>query len=177
MINPADIHLIPATLNDYPTVQNMARFYIYDRTPFMQWECPEDGLYECIDFKHYFEDSACRTYLIRVKQELAGFVLLDHYQYTKPIDWNVGEFFIIAKFQGQGVAQEVMKQIFNRYRGKWSIAVMPENIRAVQFWRKSVNSYCDNDYTEILKTAEELKTLDNPDPYTMILFHFTIIHA
>lgn len=65
----------------------------------------------------------------------------------------------------------------DHHTGKWSIAVMPENIRAVQFWRKSVNSYCDNDYTEILKTAEELKTLDNPDPYTMILFHFTIIHA
>lgn len=176
MIDPLDIHLIPATLDDYPTVQNMARFYIYDRTPFMHWECPEDGLYECIDFKYYFDHSDNRTYLIRVKQELAGFVLLDHYQFTEPVDWNRGEFFVVAKFQGKNVAQEVMRQIFNIYKGKWSIAVMPENIRAAKFWRKTVNKHCDNHYTEILETAQELKTLDNQDPYTMTIFHFNVIH-
>jgi hypothetical protein len=51
-----ETEIIPATLSDYFTIQNIARFYVYDRTKFMGWECPENGLFECIDFKHYFED-------------------------------------------------------------------------------------------------------------------------
>ena len=67
--------LIPATLNDYPTVQNMARFYLYDRTKYMGWDCPETGLFECIDFKHHFENPNDHAFLVRVDGELAGFVL------------------------------------------------------------------------------------------------------
>ena|SRR3990167_5303513 len=49
-----EIKLIPATLKEYPVIQNMGRFYVYDMSEFMGkdegWEIPEDGLYECIDF-------------------------------------------------------------------------------------------------------------------------------
>ncbi len=38
----------------------MARFYVYDMSEYLGneegWEIPEDGLYECIDFKKYWED-------------------------------------------------------------------------------------------------------------------------
>ena len=56
MTNSLKPIIIPAILVDYPTIQNMARFYVYDRTKYMGWECPEDGLFECIDFKYYFEN-------------------------------------------------------------------------------------------------------------------------
>lgn len=55
-MNKLKTTLIPATLRDYPIVQNMARFYVYDRTKYMGWECPETGPYECIDFKYYFKN-------------------------------------------------------------------------------------------------------------------------
>lgn len=64
--------LIPASINDYPIIQNMARFYVYDRTPYMKWECPENGLFECIDFKHYFTDEDKHPFLIKEAGELAG---------------------------------------------------------------------------------------------------------
>jgi len=51
------IKLVPASLSDYPVIQNMARFYVYDMSEYMGnekgWEMPENGLYECIDFKKY----------------------------------------------------------------------------------------------------------------------------
>ena len=72
-----NIIIVPAMIVDYPTIQNMARFYVYDRTAYMGWECPEDGMFECIDFKHYFEDSDKKAFLVKVENELAGFVLLD----------------------------------------------------------------------------------------------------
>jgi predicted acetyltransferase/RimJ/RimL family protein N-acetyltransferase len=134
-----NVILLPATISDYQTIQNMARFYVYDRTAYMGWECPESGLFECIDFKHYFENSDEKAFLIRIANEIAGFVLLDKMHVIEPVDWNMGEFFVLAKFQGKGVASTVARKIFKEYPGKWSIAVMPENIKALKCWRKIIS--------------------------------------
>jgi hypothetical protein len=64
------IQVLLATIKDYPVIQNMARFYVYDRTRYMGWECPEDGLFECIDFKRYFENHDRKAFLIRVDHEI-----------------------------------------------------------------------------------------------------------
>ena len=167
-----NIIIVPALLGDYPTIQNMARFYIYDRTTFMGWECPEDGMFECIDFKHYFEDSDKKAFLVKVENELAGFVLLDQEGLIETVDWNMGEFFILAKFQAKGIALKVSELIFKMHPGKWSVAVMPENIKALKFWRKAIIHVSGNKFTEIFKTGEELKTVKNPDPYAMNIFTF-----
>lgn len=168
------IRLLPATLADYPIIQNMARFYVYERTAFMGWACPENGLFECIDFKHYFENDDEKAFLIRVSDEIAGFVLLDKVQLLEPVDWNMGEFFILAKFQGKGLANIVAQEIFQKHPGKWSIAVMPDNIKAVKFWLKIISEVSKGDYTEIFKTENELKSAENPEPYAMNVFTFDI---
>ena len=160
--------IIPATLVDYPTIQNMARFYVYDRTKYMGWECPEDGLFECIDFKHYFENPKKKAFLIRVDKEIAGFVLLDKEHLLEAVDWNMGEFFVLAKFQGKGVAYKAAKQIFTDYPGKWSVAVMPENIRALNFWRKVITDVSEGNYTESFKAAKDF------DSYNMNIFVFEV---
>lgn len=167
-----DIKLITALIDDYPIIQNMARFYVYDRSAYMGWSCPETGLFECIDFKHYFTDEGKHAYLIRVNDELAGFVLLDKTQLIESVDWNMGEFFILAKFQKQGVGTYIAKQIISTIKGKWSVGAMPENIKAVRFWRKVISEITIGKFTEIYKTAEELKTIDNLDPYAMNIFIF-----
>jgi hypothetical protein len=49
---------------------------------------------------------------------------------------------------------------------------MPENIKAVKFWRKVISDVSKGDYTEIFKTENELKTAENPEPYAMNVFTF-----
>jgi hypothetical protein len=49
-----NIEIIPATIKDYPAIQNMARFYVYDLSRSCgfisnEWNIPADGLYE----RHY----------------------------------------------------------------------------------------------------------------------------
>ncbi|WP_051131844.1 hypothetical protein [Legionella tunisiensis] len=50
------IHLVAANLHDYPRLQNLARFYVYDMSRYCGflpgWDCPENGLYECYDCKN-----------------------------------------------------------------------------------------------------------------------------
>ena len=52
---------------------------------------------------------------------------------------------------------------------------MPENIKALKFWRKAIIHVSGNKFTEIFKTGEELKTVKNPDPYAMNIFTFEIV--
>src|SRR3990167_3911663 len=174
MVQQLNTKLIPANITDYPIIQNMARFYVYDRSRDMGWECPASGLFECIDFKHYFESYKKKSFLVKINDELAGFVLLDKICLIETIDWNMGEFFILAKFQSKGVGSQIARKIFSLFPGKWSIAVMPENNDAVKFWNKIIKEVSGDKFTKVFKTASELMTLDNPDPYDMTIFQFKI---
>ena len=178
-----DIRIIPATIADYPVIQNLARFYVYDRSSYMRWGCEEDGMFECIDFKHYFEDRLREAFMVKLNNEIAGFALIYKEIITPKTNWptghslqgeawNMGEFFIIAKFQGKEIASFVAKEIFRTHPGKWSVAVMPENIKAVHFWRKIIKEVSDDNYTEVFKTANELRCEENPDPYDMNIMEF-----
>lgn len=153
--------LVPASINDYPTVQNMARFYVYDMSRYCgfiseDWACPTDGLYESYDFKSYFEDPTREAFLVKIANELAGFVLLNRLGTSSQTDWNMGEFFIIAKFQGKGVAMQVAHQIWETHPGQWEICIMPENKPALVFWRKVVSHSTQGNYLDEMKTVDYL---------------------
>lgn len=144
-----NLNLQKATLNDYPTIQNMARFYVYElsRTcgrDSVDWALPHDGLYESFDFKIYFEDPTRHAFLIRVGEERAGFVLINQESLFPETRWNMGEFFILARFQKSGIGLNIAHQIWNRYPGLWEVAIIPENIPALTFWKKTIHRYTQN---------------------------------
>lgn len=68
--------------------------------------------------------------MIKVNEELAGFVLVNKKGIQRATDWNVGEFFLLAKFQGQGLGRVVAEELWNLFPGIWEIAVIPENTAA-----------------------------------------------
>lgn len=145
--------LIKATITDYPTIQNMARFYVYDMSRYCgfiskAWALPQDGLYESHDFRKYFEEPSRTAFLVKVEDELAGFVLLNKMGARPDTEWNMGEFFIIAKFQGKGIGREVANQIWKTYLGNWEVSVIPENKRALNFWRKAITRFTNSYYQE-----------------------------
>lgn len=151
IITMQNINIITATLADYPVIQNMARFYVYDlsrQCGFIskEWMIPEDGLYECFDLKPYFEDPTRRVYLIRVEEELAGFTLLNQIGSCVETEWNMGEFFILAKFQGKGVGSYVAQALFDKHPGSWEVTVIPENQTALSFWQKTISYYMQEQY-------------------------------
>ena len=160
--------LIPAILDDYPAIQNMARFYVYEMSRecglhFADWACPADGLYESFDFKHYFVDSDRRAYLVKVEEELAGFVLLYQTGEQPNTQWHIGEFFILARFQNRGVGRMVAQQVWQQYPGSWEVTVIPENQRALQFWRKAVASVMQENFIEELKLKTGRVDPDQPN--------------
>src|SRR5690242_595087 len=97
------ITLAEATLAEYPLIQNMARFYVYDLSrecglTSQDWAIPANGLYESFDFKRYIEDTERKAFLVKVGVEWAGFVLVNKACTSQDSQWNMGEFFILARF-------------------------------------------------------------------------------
>ncbi|VEB34096.1 GNAT family N-acetyltransferase [Legionella cherrii] len=150
--------LLPASIKDYPTIQNMARFYVYDMSRYCgfisdDWACPKDGLYESFDFKIYFEDPTRKAFLVLVERELAGFVLLNKIGISATTQWNMGEFFILAKFQGKGVAAQIAEKLWKTHPGQWEVSVIPENVLALRFWCKTIANFTNNNYSKELKSV------------------------
>jgi predicted acetyltransferase len=166
------VSIIHATLDDYLCIQNMARFYVYDLSRdcgsiSSDWAIQEDGLYESFDFKNYFEDPSRKAYLIKVYDEIAGFVLLNQATESSANTWNMGEFFIIAKFQGQGIANQVAKEIWNMHPGKWEVSVIPNNKPALKFWEKAISGFTSGIFNKQIKDV----TYDEHCP-RRIIFEF-----
>lgn len=151
---PLKPKLIKATLLDYPTIQNMARFYVYEMSRFCGWTCPEDGLYESFDFKCYFEEKDRHAFLLKVGDELAGFALTHKKDTTPESPWNMGEFFILAKFQGQSIGQQVTCLVWDQFPGVWEVSVIPENKGPLIFWRKTISQYTNGHFVEKVKTVD-----------------------
>ena len=155
-----EVQIIPASLKDYPTIQNLGRFYVYDMSQYLGseegWECPEDGLYECIDFKKYWEVSDAFPFLIRYKNELAGFVIIDKKGSEPKIDFNIAQFFILRKFKNKGIGKYVAQQCFDQFPGVWEVMVIPGNDGAYQFWHSTIKEYTNNQFSEYKKTIKHL---------------------
>jgi ribosomal-protein-alanine N-acetyltransferase len=149
------ISLDPASLSEYPVIQNLARFYVYDMSEFLGneggWELPEDGLFECIDFKKYWEDKNSFPFLIRYKNEIAGFVIVDKKGSDAEIEFNMAQFFILRKFKNKGIGKYVATEIFKKFPGIWEVMVIPGNEGAYRFWRATIKNFSQNNFTEYSK--------------------------
>jgi predicted acetyltransferase len=156
------IELIPASLADYSIIQNMARFYVYDMSEYMGqeqgWEIPNDGLYECIDFKKYWENDQSFPFLIHYQNEWAGFVIVDKKGSDKEVNFNMAQFFILRKFKNKGLGTWVATYCFDHFKGVWEVMVMPKNEGAYQFWQKTIANYTHGNF---VKYTREIPHLDH----------------
>jgi len=164
--------IVLATIADYPTIQNMARFYVYDLSKhcgltLKDWALPADGLYESFDYRIYFEDPTRKAFLIKVNDEIAGFVLLNQIGRLPETLWNMGEFFILGRFQGKHIGRYVAQQIWNQHPGLWEVSVIPDNLPAITFWRSVINDFTHGLYSETIMSVSH-----DDHPPNQVIFTF-----
>src|SRR5688572_22554606 len=99
--------------------------------------------------------------------ELAGFVLLNQIGFDADAAWNMGEFFILAKFQGKGIGRFAASQIWKTHAGLWEVSVIPENKRGLNFWRKAISNFTSENYKEEMKIID-----DNAHPSKRVILRF-----
>ena len=149
----ASVRLVPVGIANYHTIQNMARFYVYDMSEYLGhqtgWEIPLNGLYECIDFKMYWDNPKTQfPFLIYCGDEIAGFVIIDKRGMNPDVDFNVAQFFIIRKFKRAGIGRRIAVDCFNQFIGKWNVMCLPENVGAYKFWSSVIREYTQGQFEE-----------------------------
>lgn len=152
------VTIVPATIEDCPVVQNMWLYYIYDmgrECGFNEgWECPTDISFKPDDLTPYFTEPTKKAYLIKVNNQIAGFILLNKIGTLPQTEWNMGEFYIVGKFQGKGIGRNAAHQIWDKHPGLWEVSVIPENKSAHAFWRSTISQFTGGIYHEEVKLKD-----------------------
>jgi predicted acetyltransferase len=125
------------------------------------------SIYECFDFKNYFTEENRRAFLIKVGEELAGFVLLHKQFKDEKFHWEMGEFFVFGKFQGKGIGAQIANKIWQQFPGSWEVSVIPENTPAYSFWKRVIAAYTNEHFTESIEKVD----FDKHQP-NRIIFRF-----
>lgn len=145
-INLNNISIVQADHFQKEIFKHLLELYAYDFTCIWDFDIGEDGTYGYPHLDLFWYKQNYYPFLIYVENKLAGFVLiqkgLEQFD-IQPDDnrWNVTEFFILRKFRGKGIGQEVIQAIWKTFKGEWQIRVLKENQLATTFWEKTIASF------------------------------------
>ena len=126
-----------------PVIQNLAQLYTHDFSEYWagtsKGDLLPDGRFAAYPLAEYWTRANWSAALVSSENVLAGFVLInDQSRSGHPVDHNVAEFFILRKHRGCGVGRLAAHAVFSRYPGTWEVAVARKNVRALNFWRKTI---------------------------------------
>jgi len=147
-----NIKIINAIPEDFTVVKNLVAYYIYDMSEFMGWNCNTTGQWNgCGDLPDYWEKPNHHPYLIKVNENIAGFAMVRRFP-NETQRFEIGEFFVIRKFKGQGVGKFAAFWLFNAFSGLWIVRVLDENSRARGFCRNVISEYTDGNFKKTSET-------------------------
>lgn len=146
-----DVSVRPASFDEQQIVKNLLQLYLHDFSEFDQVKMDDQGHLDYPYIDHYWRDPGRFPYLIRAKEQLAGFVLIrtsrDPAQGT-PIN-NLAEFFVLRSHRRQGVGRMAANQIWNLFPGAWEVDVLLANKQAYPFWKLVVEGYSSGTYQQV----------------------------
>lgn len=150
-----ELKLLPASKEvDYPIIQNMASYYAYDLSEYMGWPQESDGTASIgMDYIQYWQEPDTYPFIIKYKDELVGFVIIDKKVSNPANDFNIAQFFILKKFQGKGIGRYIACQCLDKFSGNWEVFVMPGNEGAYRFWRKIIKVYTRYQFKEFTRSV------------------------
>ena len=130
-----------------PMFEKLFQLYLYDyseRTPVGgEWgDVDEDGRFGYSPgLDSYWEEPGRVPLLIRADGRIAGFVLLHQWSaLDQPLDRAVAKFFVLRKYRLTRIGTRAAHHVFQRYPGRWEVAVADYNPEALLFWRSAVRS-------------------------------------
>ncbi len=112
------------------------------------------GLFDYAYLDHYWTSDGKHEgrvpFLIRVDDQLAGFILINQYSHIDPHmeTYNVAEFFVMNVFRRKGMGEVAARRLFALFPGQWEIAVLRENTPAIAFWRSVVSLVAGEQFKE-----------------------------
>ncbi|USK31685.1 GNAT family N-acetyltransferase [Bacillus sp. F19] len=149
--------LIPAGISDRAIVENLLQYYFYDFTEFNGASVNDQGRFNDYPyFENYWTEKGRYPYLIKVREEYAGFVMV-RYDASENY-FSMAEFFIMKKCRRSGLGKKIAHNVFQLHSGKWEVVQIERNKPAQSFWRKVIEEYTAGDYAERAVNGRVIQT-------------------
>ncbi|WP_422475707.1 GNAT family N-acetyltransferase [Endozoicomonas sp. ALB032] len=141
------VELVPAVTEDKETVKGLFHYYIYEMSDFLNLSPSQSGKFEfpqgIID--SYWSSDDHFPFLVLCNGEIAGFSLLRRYPPDK--SWfDIGQFFVLKKFKGQGVGRKAFELSVSKFPGRWITRVLTKNKKALAFWTSVIGKTTKNNF-------------------------------
>lgn len=143
MSMPMDLERMEA--DDRPMLERLFQLYLHDMSEFLPLPIAEDGTFPIAAelLPPYWERADHLPYLIRHDGEIAGFSLVRRAPDSDEV-WDMGQFGVLRKFRGTGLAREAFHRTLIKHPGRWQVRVLPKNTVAYRFWTSAINAVaCD----------------------------------
>ncbi len=143
---PAAQLLHPLTAADVPVVERLWQLYSHDMSEIRGTMPSPEGLYKPGRLAAYLDAPGdVDGYLIRHDEAPAGFAFVGGL--TGDV-LTMGDFFVVRAARRRGVGRDAVREIFERYRGRWEIGFQGHNRGAPEFWRGAVAAAAGDGWRE-----------------------------
>ena len=134
------VQIKSAVEEDRELYRNMFNMYQNDLSAYFDdfYEVDKNGYYDYNTIDEYFvDDNSITPFIIEYEKRSVGVLVLTTSPYVKQgCDYCIQEFFLLGYYRGKGIAEQVCKELFNKFHGKYCILVLNKNKRAICFWEK-----------------------------------------
>ena len=176
-----NITLTPATLDEKPVLQRLMQLYLHDFTEFTGDDVDKFGKFP-YRLGEFWKNPHRRPFLIRVEDQIAGFVLAG-LQATSlvvpPQKVNfIAEFFVMKKYRKHGIGEYAARWVFDQFPGEWEVDQIAKNLAAQAFWRKIIDRYTNGQFQEVFLNNDNhhgpIQTFNNQ--YPVFSNQYTVNH-
>lgn len=129
-------------------IRRMMELYLHDFSEFDEADLDEHGLFGYGDLDYFWFEPTHAAFIIRVDNNLAGFVLVDNEVFLKSSERSLTEFFVLRKYRRRGVGQQAAIAVFKRLRARWEVHVVERNLPAQHFWRTVLAAHTRGQFQE-----------------------------
>lgn len=103
----------------------------------------------------YFQKADHHAYFIMIKDEIAGFALINKYSVIEKGCNSIAEFYVKKNFRNKKIGTTVAGIIFGKYPGRWEVRELEICKSANKFWINVINNYTEGNYKEIFLESEK----------------------
>lgn len=129
-------------------LKNLLEYYLYDFNMFYEDDLNENGKFEFVNTSDYILKNNYEAFFIKVKNNYAGFILINNNtRFANQPATKIEEFWIMPKYRKGLFAFKVLKYIFSMYIGEKEFIILKDNKR----WFKVFDYWLNKNYKVIKK--------------------------
>lgn len=144
-----NVELLAVSIPDKPVLQALMQLYVYDFSEMIALDVDEHGVFFYPYLDYYWTEAGRYPFLVRCDGKIAGFALVRTLEFDADPLYQLAEFFILRRYRRRGVGREAARAVFDRFRGRWEVDQVAENVAATAFWRRVIGEYTGEQYVEV----------------------------